>query len=162
VTRLSAVHVLLASTFLVGAAAAQPISTKLTCHNLGVPTTETVPGQQNASAIRVNEYTCTVSGGPLDGGIMTAMNIWEVRGADWTALVSTGVTRRPDGYSVFRVLDGKLTLHMKDGKPAGFTATGKGQIVAAAGAGAPFAGRSYTWKTYSLTPTTFMIESTFD
>jgi hypothetical protein len=90
------------------------------------------------------------------------MNIWEVRGPDWTPLVATGVTRRPDGYSVFQVVDGKLTLQMKDGKPAGFIATGKGKVIAAGGAGAPLAGKNYTWRTTSLTPTTFMIESTFE
>ncbi len=138
-------------------AAAQPVTMKLTCQNIGPPAIEpfdTQPGH----TLRESPYACSVGGGPLDGGSITARNWWEAKGQEWTLLSGGGVLRRPDGFVLYQQLEGKLQVQIKDGKMVGYAANGRGRYLAASGPAAQLAGKEYVWKVSPTGATSFQAD----
>ena len=150
----------LVSTVVIGfaaEAAGQAVTMKLTCQNLGPPAVESF-GAQPGHAIRETPYSCLVSGGPLDGGVITAKNWWEMKGTEWTLLTGSGAIRRPEGFAVYQNMEGKLTVQMKDGKPSGYTASGHGRYLAASGPAVQLTGKNYNWTVTGTGPTSFQAD----
>ena len=130
---------------------------KLTCQNIGPPSIEAL-STQPGHTMRESPYACTVSGGPLEGGALTAKNWWEAKGGEWTLLTGGGVIRRPDGFALYQQLEAKLTVQMKDGKPAGYAANGRARYLVASGRAAELAGKEFVWKVVPTGPTTFQAD----
>lgn len=141
--------------------AAQPVTIKSSCVNT-TPLTVEMAGAQAGPGIAERPYACIVSGGLLDGGTLTGVNIWEVRGADWTLVSGVGVIRRADGYLVHTLTDGKLTFQIKDGKVVGWSGTGSGGYTAAGGVAASSAGKRFAWKGAPTGPTSYTVETTVE
>jgi hypothetical protein len=141
--------------------AAQTMTIKSSCVNTTPFVVETA-GAQAGTGIAERPFACVVSGGLLDGGAQTGVNVWEVRGADWTLASGAGVSRRTDGYLVFQSAEGKLSMQMKDGKVVGWSATGSGRYTAAGGVATSLAGKRFSWKAAPTGPNSFSVETTVE
>jgi hypothetical protein len=141
--------------------AAQSITIKSSCVNTTPFVVETA-GAQAGPGIAERPYACVVSGGLLDGGTLTGVNIWEVRGADWTTVSGVGVIRRADGYLVHTLTDSKLAFQVKDGKVVGWSGTGSGRYTSAGGVAAPWAGKRFSFKFAPTGPTSYVVETTVE
>lgn len=136
---------------------------KTHCTSIGPGTPEPL-GDREGHGLSVASSVCTVEGGPLNGGITTQQVIWEGdrdKGAS-TLLSGDGVTRKPGTTAAFRNTAGTLTWVMKDGKPAGWTASGTGVMTMAVGEAASMKGKSISWIGKATGPRTYVIESKVD
>lgn len=145
-----------------GAAFAQT-TWKAHCTNIGPAASEAL-GDREGHGLSVANSVCTVEGGPFNGGVTTQQVIWEgdqAKGAS-TLVSGDGVTRKPGATSAYRNTAGTLTYVMKDGKPAGWTASGTSVITIAVGEAASMKGKSVSWTGRATGPRTFVIESKVD
>jgi len=156
---LAAVLVALGTTAVSPAAIAQGQTWRLTCSNHGNAAPEPL-GDRPGHALQVSESTCTVAGGPMDGGVTSQQVIWEVDGAKWTLLVSTSLTRRPDGRLLGLNTVGTLDVQMQDGRPVGWTASGQGKVALASGKAVALAGKAFTWTGRTTAPGVFTLDVT--
>ena len=152
----SASLVLLASSSL-----AMAQSSKHTCMNLGPNLPEPL-GDRDGHAILVSDASCMIEGGLLDGTVMTQRTISELDKGAMNILSGDGVSRKPGVAVAYRVTAGSLTYVMKDGKPAGWNASGKGVYTMATGAAAALAGKAFTWTGYTTGPRSYVLESKVD
>lgn len=136
---------------------------KAHCINTGPGAFEAL-GDREGHGISVVSAVCTIEGGPLDGGVSTQSVIWEGDRAKGTTMLLSGegVTRKPGATAVFRNTGGTLTTVMKDGKPAGWTASGTSVMALAAGEAAPLNGKSISWTAKATGPRTYVIENKLD
>lgn len=136
---------------------------KAHCINTGPAVFEAL-GDREGHGISVVNAVCTIEGGPLDGGVSTQSVIWEGDRAKGTStlLGGEGVTRKPGTTAVYRNTAGTLTTVMKDGKPAGWTASGTSLMAIAAGEAAPMNGKSISWTAKATGPRTYVIENKLD
>ena len=148
--------VLLASS---GVAMAQ--SSKYTCMNVGPNLPEPL-GDREGHVVSVADGGCTVEGGLLDGTVQTQHTIWEFDKGAGNILSGDGVSRKPGAAVAYRITAGSLSLLMKDGKPAGWNASGKGVYTLATGAAAALAGKTFTWTAYATSHRTYVMESKVD
>lgn len=140
-------------------AIAQGQTWRLTCSNHGNAVPEPL-GDRPGHALQASESTCTVAGGPMDGGVTSQNAIWEVDGAKWTLIVSTSLTRRPDGRLLGLNTVGTLDVQMQDGRPVGWTASGQGKVALASGKAAALAGKAYTWTGRTTAPGVYILDVT--
>lgn len=136
---------------------------KTHCTNIGPASSEPL-GDREGHGLSVANSVCTVEGGPFSGGVTTQQVIWEgdqAKGAS-TLLSGDGVTRKPGATSAYRNTAGILTYVMKDGKPAGWTASGTSVITMAVGEAASLKGKTVSWTGKATGPRTFVIESKLD
>lgn len=145
--------------FVTGAAFGQ--TWKAHCTSIGPGGAEPL-GDREGHGLAVASAVCTVEGGPLNGGITTQQVIWEGDKGTSTLLSGDGVTRKPGTTAAFRNTAGTLTMVMKDGKPAGWTASGTSVITTAVGEAASMNGKSVSWTGRATGPRTYVIESKLD
>lgn len=136
-------------------------SLKSTCMNVGAGTVEPV-GDREGHALQVSEGTCMSEGGLLDGAVMTQNTIWEHDKGGSTILSADGVARKPGAIAAYRLTAGSLNMLMQDGKPAGWTASGKGVYTAAGGSAAALAGKTFSWTARATGPRSYAIETKLD
>jgi hypothetical protein len=144
-----------------GAAHAQSIASKFTCQNIGRPSIEQF-GAEAGQSLQEVSFSCSVSDGLLKGGAMTATFLWLIQGTDRTLLSGQGAVRSPDGILVFQHQEGKFKIEMKDGKPSGWSASGRGRYVAASGAAAAVNGKTYRSKASPTGPMSYVVEFTVE
>lgn len=96
----------------------------------------------------------------MDGGVTSQHVVWEVDGAKWNLIVSTSLTRRPDGRLLGLNTAGTLDMQMQDGRPVGWTASGQGRVALASGKAAALAGKAFTWAGRTTAPGVFTIDVT--
>lgn len=136
------------------------ITIKSVCTTTGSNPVEIV---SEGRGIQVSNFTCKVEGGPLDGGELTGMQIYDFQGANGVVLMGGGVVRKAGGAIVYQTTEGKIAVTMTDGKPTGFTASGKGVYKAGYGPDAsPYAGKTYTYTVRATGPGQSVIESKND
>lgn len=120
-------------------------SSRVICATLGGASQWEAVGDRTGHNIQVTHGNCRVEGGALDGGIVANNGIWEFDGATGTLLSGDGVVRKSGALAAYRITTGNIALNMKDGVPAGWTASGKGVFTLAAGSAAALAGKTYSW-----------------
>ena len=138
---------ILGSTLLIGTGGlfAQSGSTsKSICMSTGSSTPEAI-GDRDGHFVQVSTSTCRIEGGPLDGGVMTQNSIWEMDKANANLTSGNGVVRMAGGVAIYQTTGGSRTLIIKDGKVAGWTASGKSVFVTGAGSAAAVAGKPFSW-----------------
>lgn len=131
------------------------------CISMGPAASEPL-GDREGHALSVRASVCRVEGGAMDGGVATQQNIWEVDKGVWTLLAAETVTRVPGGLTVYRGSAGSLTIRMQDGRPAGWTANGRGQFVLGVGRGAALAGKSVSWTAQATGAATYVVDVTIE
>jgi hypothetical protein len=142
-----------------GAAQAQSDAvSKSTCVVTGGTLMEPA-GDREGHFIQASTGTCSVEGGHFNGGVMTQNSIWESDGPKALLTSGNGVIRAPGGIAVYQTLGGSRTLIIKDGKVAGWTATGRVTYPVATGLYASAAGKTFTWTARLTGPNQYIIES---
>ncbi len=129
------------------------------CTLIGTFTPEPIGTDQTIIA---TSNTCRAEGGPLDGAVATVHSVWKWEKGDATVVSQTGVWRKPGTIAVFETTDGRMSLIMKDGKPAGWTQTSKTTFKLATGAAASWAGKTYTTQNRSTGPGQFVADIKID
>jgi hypothetical protein len=142
-------------------AIAQDAASTWTCQDVGASQPEPL-GDREGHSLFVGDYSCRIDGGPLSGGVVTGSNIWEHDGPKSTRLASQGVIRKPGAVVAFAGGMGSIVFTMTDGKVTGWTASGTGKNVLAAGAWAPLAGKANTWTAKPTGPGQFLVELKFE
>ena len=137
-------------------ASAQTSKSGFPCQIVGPNELEPL-GDRDGHALGVTSYSCHADSGPLSGGVWTATAIWEFDGPKATLVTNNGVVRKRGGVGVYQDTQGTLTLVMANGKPAGWTATGEGHWIMAAGSVADMAGKSYTFAACHASLTQFCL-----
>ena len=146
---------------LAGSGLAMAQSSKHTCMNVGPNQPEPL-GDREGHAVLVSEGSCTLEGGFLDGTVQTQHTTWEVDKGAMNIVSADGVSRKPGTTVAYRVTAGSLAYVMKDGKPAGWKASGTGVFTLATGAAAAWAGKTFTWTGYATGPRSYVMESKVD
>jgi hypothetical protein len=161
IARKSVIGTAVATTILaIAPVAAQTQSYKLHCMSTGNNAPEKLDDREG-HFIQVSTATCRIEGGLQDDGITTQHIVWEIDKGNWTLISGTNVTRKPGSMSITRP-SGTLTMRMENGRPAGWTAAGKGVFPFAAGGAAPLAGTSYSWTARPTGPSQYITEATPD
>ena len=151
--------ILIALLITAGWATAQ--TSKSTCMNAGPNVPEPL-GDRDGHAVQVSDGTCMTEGGLLEGTVMTQHTIWELDKGVLNILSAHGVSRKPGTTVSYRVTNGALTFMMKDGKPAGWTASGKGVYTLATGSAAALMGKTFSWNGSATGPRSYVIETKVD
>jgi hypothetical protein len=134
---------------------------KSMCANAGANGMEPV-GDREGHAVQVSHGTCRLVGGPLDGAVMATNTIWEHDKGAAKALSGDGVIRKPGAMAAYRLSSGTFAFVMKDGKVAGWTASGKAMYTMATGTAAALAGKSFSWTAQPTGASEYVIESVLD
>jgi len=137
------------------------ITFKNICSMVG-PNAPEVLGDRDGHTFRVSLATCRVEGGPLAGGVMDTSVLWESDKEGTTALSGDGVIRKSGATTAYRLLDGKQTLVMKDGKVVGWTSPGKGVYTMATGSVAALSGKTFSWNAHPTAAREYVIDVTMD
>lgn len=143
------------------ASAAGAQSWQMICTNAGANASEPL-GDRDKHSIHVQAATCTHETGPFSGAITTQGVIWEHDATGSRLLSGDGVGRKPGLTIAFRVTEGALTWVMKDGKPAGWNAQGKGVYILAAGEASEFKGKTFSWTSHPTGARTYVTEVKVD
>jgi hypothetical protein len=138
-------------------AVAQEVSYTWTCQDVGTSPPEAL-GDHEGHSISVGTASCHSDSGLMSGAVLTGTTIWEWKGPNANMLSSNGVIRKPGATAVYQNTEGSLTLTITDGKPTGFTASGKGDEKLATGSLAALSGKPYTWTAKTTGPGLFTIE----
>jgi len=100
-------------------------------------------GDRPDHKISVANVVCAVSGGVMEGGVMTAETIYEWDGPNATLLSGGGVLRKEGMVVVYKHLEGHTDLTDPSSKQ--YAGTGRGVIAIASGAAASMTGKTYTF-----------------
>jgi hypothetical protein len=115
-------------------------------------------GDREGHAIRVVQFNCLGTTGPLTGGIFTGSSIYELEKTGGVLLSGAGVIRKPGATTVYQLTGGKLELIITDGKVTGVTSSGQGIYQMAIGSAASLAGKSFTYTSKPTAPGQFEID----
>lgn len=112
---------------------------------------------QNAD---VTHFTCSVSGGPLDGFVAVGTNIWEPGTRRRKLVGSVVVARKGDSRVVYELKQGSKRITLDAGAAPGtaWEGEGTGTYRLATGEAAPLEGRSFRGIARSSGPDAFTID----
>lgn len=159
---ISATAVALTLTSAVGRAQTVAPTFSLACERTGVSPLEPL-GDREGHAMSVSHYTCRVTGGPLDSGVLTGTQNWEWQGPNAAGLGGGGVVRHGKGALVYSYLPGsKINLKMDNGKVVGFTGSGAGRYMMATGAASAFANKTFMYTVQSTGFSQFAVDVTVE
>jgi hypothetical protein len=88
--------------------------------------------------------------------------LWESDKEGTTALSGDGVVRKSGATAAYKLLDGKQTLIMKDGKVVGWTSSGKGVYTMATGSVSSLLGKTFSWMAHPTAAREYVIDATID
>jgi hypothetical protein len=130
-----------------------------TCQEMGSGA-PTPPADRLGDLISVEQDRCTVDSGPLIGGVLVEVIIWEWDKTRTNAVLlsGSGVIRKPGSTLAFQITEGKMASIITDGKVTGATSSGRGNDGVATGGAASLAGKSYTWSTKSTGKLQFVLD----
>ena len=136
-------------------------TSKLTCMSTGSLAPEAV-GDRDGHFIQSVIGTCTIEGGPLDGAVMTQNTVWDADKGTATIPSGNGVVRKPGGVAVYQTSGGTRNLVIKDGKVAGWMASGKGVYTMATGTLSAVSGKTFSWTGKSTGFNQYSLEAIID
>jgi hypothetical protein len=111
--------------------------------------------------VTVGNVVCEVTGGVLEGGIMTAQTIYEWDGPKATLLMGNGVLRKDGMLVVYKHTEGHTEI-VHEGNVTHYNATGKGIVAFASGPAASMSGKTYTFKIVTPPVGKYYFEVTMD
>jgi hypothetical protein len=127
---------------------AEELSFKLYCQEVGGSGEPEPAGDRAGHMMSVDQYSCRMEGGPMDGDVVTGNGVTDWDKAEGVFIVGNAVARKPGAFAAYQDTEGKVALTIADGKVTGATGVGKIHWVVATGGAAPLAGKtfSYTFK----------------
>lgn len=118
---------------------------------------------RDGRAAHLSHFTCHITGGPLDGSVVTGTNIWDMGDEGGGALLGSIAVAQKTGSSVmYEVHDVTRSLKFSNGRAVGWEATSWGIYKAASGSAAPLAGKTFSSVARFTSPRTFTIENTIN
>lgn len=138
-------------------AGAQETSTKYICQAVGAGAPEALSDRDH-HLISTDQTSCRVDSGPMSGGVLTGMTIWEWNGPNAVLISGNGIVRKGNATVVYVQTEGKIAVTYADGKMTGFTASGKGRIAVATGDAASEAGKVTNWTVAPTGPRQMTVE----
>lgn len=127
-----------------GAAMAETVG-RLECSVVSPANSEPI-GDKDGHLLRTLQYSCVGVEGLLKGALYSGSSISEWDGPQGTYLTGGGIIRVAGGFAVTQITEGKGSVVMKDGKPAGAEASGTGLFKFASGTLGPLSGKADKWE----------------
>jgi hypothetical protein len=134
---------------------------RLECSVVGTPSQEPI-GDRDGHRIVSAQYSCSGVSGLLKDAVYTSSSTSAWDGSQGTYVAGGGIIRAPAGLAVTQLNEGVGSTIMKDGKPAGNEASGKGQIKFASGALAELTGKALRFEAKPAGFNRFSLEFTTD
>jgi hypothetical protein len=117
-------------------------------------------GDRDGHLLRSVQFSCLGVDGVVKDAVYTGASIVEWDGPQGKYLSAGGIVRAPEGLAVTQLTEGKGSMVMKDGKPAGAEASGKAQFKFASGTLAALSGKAFKFETKPTGVGRFSIEYT--
>ena len=134
---------------------------RLECSVVGAVSQDPI-GDKDGHRITTVQYSCFGVEGLLKGALYSGSSTSEWDGPQGTYLSGGGIIRVAGGLAVTQLTEGTGSVVMKDGKPAGREASGKGLIKFASGTLAAFSGKADRWEAKPAGFGRFTLEITAD
>jgi hypothetical protein len=134
---------------------------RLDCNVVGTASQDPV-GDKDGHRIVTVQYSCFGVEGPLKGALYSGSSTSEWDGAQGKYFTGGGTIRAAGGLAVTLLTEGVGTAVMKDGKPAGNEASGKGVFKFASGIFAALSGKADRWQAKPAGFGRFILEITTD
>ena len=134
---------------------------RLECSVVGAVSQDPI-GDKDGHRITTVQYSCFGVEGLLKGALYSGFSTSEWDGPQGTYLSGGGIIRVAGGLAVTQLTEGTGSVVMKDGKPAGSEASGKGLIKFASGTLAALSGKTVKFETKPTGVGRFSIELTAD
>ena len=118
---------------------------------------------RDGQAAQLSHFTCQITGGPLDGFVVTGTNIWDMDDGGTGALLgSIAVAQKAGSTVMYEVRDVTRSLKFTNGRVVGWEATSWGLYEAASGTAKPLVGKTFSSVARFTSPKTFTIENTIN
>lgn len=118
---------------------------------------------RHGEAAQLSHFNCRISGGPLDGAVVTGTNMWDMADeAGGSLLGSIAVAQRADTRVMYELRNVVRRPRISDGRVVGWEATSWGIYKAASGSAAALVGRTFSSVARFTSPGTFTIANTID
>jgi hypothetical protein len=98
-------------------------------------------------ALITAQYSCRGIDGLFKDAVYSGSTISEDDGAGAKYLAGMSTYRFPGGLAVGKLTEGSMAYTMKDGKPIGWSGSGKAVLIIATGAASGLAGKTILWTT---------------
>jgi hypothetical protein len=131
------------------------------CSVIGAPSQEPI-GDRDGHRLTSVQYSCLGVEGLLKGAVFTGSSISEWDGSQGTYLTAGGIHRASGGLAVSQLTEGKGSVVMKDGKPAGNEVSGKGVFKFASGTLAALSEKAVKFESKPIGVGRFSLEYTAD
>ncbi len=127
-----------------GSALAGPVG-RFECSVVGAASQDPI-GDKDGHRLATVQYSCLGVDGLLKGALYSGFSTSEWDGPQGTYLTGGGMIRTAGGLVVTQLTEGTGSAIMKDGKPAGNEASGKGLFKFASGTLAALSGKPDRWE----------------
>jgi hypothetical protein len=134
---------------------------RVECSVVGTPSQEPI-GDRDGHGLATVQISCSGVSGLLKDAVYTSSSTSEWDGSQGTYFAGGGIIRVPGGLAVTQLTEGVGSAVMKDGKPAGREASGKGLFKFASGTLAALSGRANRWEAKPAGFNRFSLEVTTD
>lgn len=131
------------------------------CSVVGAASQEPI-GDKDGHRLASVQYSCFGVEGLLKGAVYTGSSISEWDGSQGTYLSAGGIHRASGGFAVSQLTEGKGSVVMKDGKPAGNDVSGKGVFKFASGTLAALSEKAIKFESKPIGVGRFSLEFTAD
>jgi hypothetical protein len=134
---------------------------RLECNVVG-PVSQEPIGDKDGHRLVTVQYSCRGVEGLLKDAAYSGVSVSEWDGSQGKYLSGGGIVRSAGGLAVTQIIEGVGSAIMKDGKPAGSEASGKGLFKYASGTLAALAGKADRWEAKPAGFGQFNLEVTTD
>jgi hypothetical protein len=134
---------------------------RLECSVVGAVSQDPI-GDKDGHLIRSVQYSCVGMEGLLKGALYSGSSTSEWDGPQGKYYSGGGIIRVAGGLAVTQLTEGTGSTIMKDGKPAGSEASGRGLIKFASGTLAALSGKADRWEAKPAGFGRFTLEITAD
>jgi len=144
------------------AASAQEATFSQTCQYFGSPPKPEPLGDREGHSLSSVDVSCSVTSGPLAGGVGTGAVVSEFDGPNGVLLMGGGVIRKPGATLVYELTEQKIALIITGGKVTGSTINGRGKNLLGTGGAASLTGKTFSFTIKPAQMGQYIIETTYD
>jgi hypothetical protein len=119
-------------------------------------------GDRLGHAVQLVSATCTGATGAREGHVTTIQALWEQDLAGSKLVTGDAIVRERGAVMAYHLTEGVQYPVMKDGRAAGWTATGRGIYTIASGIAASLLHRTFSWIARSTSAQGWLLELRLD